>query len=155
MDVAFEQPGTDGVPAGAASGGQFVTFTCGDRALAVDIMTVREIRGWIPTTQLPGQTGANSVLDIRGEVVRIYDLAEMIGAYASDSKLEGKVVMVVSVAGENVGLIVDSVSDIVFVGPEDMRPVPKPAHGDRSVRNLIKVQSELVSILDIEAIFGG
>ncbi|MDB5561256.1 MAG: Purine-binding chemotaxis protein CheW, partial [Hyphomicrobiales bacterium] len=34
---------------------QFVTFTCANRAFGIEIMSVREIRSWTPTTELPGQ----------------------------------------------------------------------------------------------------
>ncbi|MGV8856860.1 MAG: chemotaxis protein CheW, partial [Devosia sp.] len=65
---------------------QFVTFTCSNRAFGVDIMSVREIRSWSPVTELPGQPhGAKGVLDIRGSVVQVYDLAVMLGGYGSDA----------------------------------------------------------------------
>ncbi|WP_160297816.1 chemotaxis protein CheW [Devosia chinhatensis] len=131
--------------------GQYVTFTCAGRSLAIDIMSVREIRGWTPTTQMPGQNGSDGILDIRGAVVRIFDLARMIGGDWSDKTPDSKVVIVVSISGEDVGLIVDTVSDIVFAGVDDMRQVPK-AERNTAVRGLIKVEEQLVSILDPDAL---
>lgn len=132
--------------------GQFVTFTCGKRALAIDIMAVREIRSWTPATQLPGQSGINGVLDIRGEVVKIHDLAAIIGGMSYDQAPEGRVVIVVSVDGDDVGLVVDSVSDIVFARAEDMRPVPQSKDSEACVMCLIKVQDELIAVLHLDAL---
>lgn len=134
---------------------QFVTFTCSDRAFGVDIMSVREIRSWSPTTELPGQPhGAKGVLDIRGQVVQVYDLAVMLGGYASESTA-GQVVLVVSLKQQDVGLLVDTVSDIIFAQSEDLRPVPRSSSGqDNSmVTSMVKNEDRLIAILNLGALF--
>lgn len=138
---------------------QFVTFTCAGRAFGVDIMSVREIRSWSPTTELPAQPfGAKGVLDIRGSVVQVYDLAVMLGGSGrSDDANKGQVVLVVSLKNQDVGMLVDTVSDIIFARREDMRPVP-PASSDRGaamVSGLIKNEDKLIAILDLNALFPG
>ena len=134
---------------------QFVTFTCSARAFGIDIMSVREIRSWSPTTELPGQPhGAKGVLDIRGSVVQVYDLAVMLGGYGSEMN-SGQVVLVVSLDHQDVGLLVDTVSDIIFAQPEDLRPVPASG-GDRAnsiVSGMFKNEDRLISILNLSAMF--
>ena len=134
---------------------QFVTFTCSGRAFGIDIMSVREIRSWSPTTELPGQPhGAKGVLDIRGSVVQVYDLAVMLGGSGSDNN-SGQVVLVVSLQSQDVGLLVDTVSDIIFAQPEDLRPVP--ASGGNSanamVSGMFKHEDRLITILNLAAMF--
>lgn len=134
---------------------QFVTFTCSGRAFGIDIMSVREIRSWSPTTELPGQPhGAKGVLDIRGSVVQVYDLAVLLGGYGSEMN-SGQVVLVVSLDRQDVGLLVDTVSDIIFAQPEDLRPVPASG-GDRSnamVSGMFKNEDRLIAILNLNAMF--
>lgn len=134
---------------------QFVTFTCSGRAFGIDIMAVREIRSWSPTTELPGQPhGAKGVLDIRGSIVQVYDLAVMLGGYGSETS-SGQVVLVVSLQSQDVGLLVDTVSDIVFAQPEDLRPVPAsdkdPANA--TVSGMFKNDDRLIAILNLRAMF--
>ena len=134
---------------------QYVTFTCSKRAFGIDIMSVREIRSWSPTTELPGQPhGAKGVLDIRGSVVQVYDLAVLLGGYGSESNA-GQVVLVVSLDHQDVGLLVDTVSDIIFAEPEDLRPVPASG-GDRTnslVSGMVKKEERLIAILNLAAMF--
>jgi purine-binding chemotaxis protein CheW len=134
---------------------QFVTFTCGDRAFGIDIMCVREIRSWSPTTELPAQPfGAKGVLDIRGSIVQVYDLESMLGGMGGGGQT-GQVVLVVSLRHQDIGLVVDTVSDIIFAQTEDLRPVPA-SKGGRSggpVSNLVKNEDRLIAILDLGALF--
>lgn len=136
---------------------QFVTFNCGDRAFGVDIMSVREIRRWSPTLELAWQPrGGTGVLDIRGSVVQVYYLGVMIGGQgiARDSDA-GQVVLVVSIWDQDVGILVDSVSDIIFADGEDLRPAPgsNAAGGPDLVSGLAKIEDRLIAILDLGALF--
>jgi len=134
---------------------QFVTFTCGARALGVDIMSVREIRSWSPVTQLPGQPfGSLGILDIRGQIVEVYDLASMIGAHVDETQ-SSRVVLVVSREKCDVGIVVDSVSDIIFAQEEDLRPVPTSGSGsgNAAVSALVKSQDKLIAVLNLSALF--
>lgn len=134
---------------------QFVTFTCSDRAFGVDIMSVREIRSWSPTTELPGQPhGAKGVLDIRGSVIQVYDLAVMLGGHGGQSNT-GQVVLVVSLERQDVGLVVDTVSDIIFAQPEDLRPMPLSTSGrsNSMVTGMFKHEDRLIAILNLDAMF--
>lgn len=136
---------------------QFVTFTCGERAFGIDIMCVREIRSWSPTTELPAQPfGAKGVLDIRGSIVQVYDLESMLGGMGGGGQ-SSQVVLVVSLRNQDVGLMVDTVSDIIFAQPEDLRPVPasKGGRGAGPVSGLVKNEDRLIAILDLAALFPG
>jgi purine-binding chemotaxis protein CheW len=135
---------------------QFVTFTCSDRAFGIDIMSVREIRSWTPVTELPGQPhGAKGVLDIRGNIVQVYDLGTLLGSgVVTTSDTQPQVVLVVSLEKLDVGLVVDSVSDIIFADGEDLRRVPASERGGSGqVSALVRNEDRLIAILDLGALF--
>ena len=136
--------------AGTGTPRQFVTFTAGGNAYGIAIMMVREIRSWAPTTSLPdGGFGSCGVLDIRGSVVEVYDLAALLGGMSGDGG-HNTVVLVVSLGGTNFGLQVDSVSDIIFASSDDFRPSPR---GGGKVPNLVKQGDKLIGILNLEVLF--
>lgn len=149
--------GDDTVPvAQARQPNQFVTFTCGSRAFGIDIMSVREIRSWTPVTELPGQSyGAKGVLDIRGNIVQVYDLGTMLDASAvKGADTQPQVVLVVSLETLDVGLMVDSVSDIIFADAESLRPVPtRERGGSGRVSALVRNDDRLIAILDLGTLF--
>lgn len=146
MDLAMQVKSED--TAKPENDGQFVTFGCCGNAYGIDIMAVREIRSWSPTTNLPDQPHtAVGVLDIRGEVIQVYDLGMLLGTGRIDVT-DGHVVLVISLDGQDIGILVDSVSDIIQSGTDDMRPAP--TNGGRGiVKGLIKHEERMVAILDL------
>jgi purine-binding chemotaxis protein CheW len=138
----------------AATANQFVTFTCGQRLFGIEIMSVREIRKWSKTTPMPNQPyGACGVLDIRGSIVEIYDLAAMLGATSMEDETS-KVILVVSLGNRDVGVIADTVSDIIFAKPDDLRPPPGgKGRGDSTVSKLVKSDDQLIAVLDLDVLF--
>jgi purine-binding chemotaxis protein CheW len=134
---------------------QYVTFDCSARSFGIDIMSVREIRSWSPTTELPGQPrGARGVLDIRGRVVQVYDLATMLGTSTSAETSKSQVVLVVSLSDQDVGIVVDTVSDIIFATSDNVRPVPNGGRQNSGmVSTLVKVGDRLIAVLDLNALF--
>ncbi|MGV8831566.1 MAG: chemotaxis protein CheW [Devosia sp.] len=152
LEFESSDDGQDGVL--AAPTNQFVTFSAGDKGYGVDIMAVREIRSWSPTTELPdGSYSACGVLDIRGTVVEVHDLSAMLGGQRLDPA-PGHVVLVVSLGDTNVGMLVDSVSDIIFAKDDDFRAAPG-AGGDSSakVSRLVRQDDRLIAILNLPALF--
>lgn len=157
MHTSYEEPRP--VATGPVTPSQFVTFTCGPRAFGIDIMAVREIRSWSPVTELPNQPfGAKGVLDIRGSIVQVYDLTTLIGGHGGYGEEKGgQVVLVVSLKTQDVGLLVDTVSDIIFAQGEDLRPAPKASDrsGSGPVLGLVRNEDRLIAILDLKALFPG
>jgi purine-binding chemotaxis protein CheW len=137
-----------------ATTNQFVTFTCGQRLFGIEIMSVREIRKWSRTTPMPNQPfGACGVLDIRGSIVEVYDLASMLGAHSGEDEV-GKVILVVSLGNRDIGIIADTVSDIIFAKPDDLRPPPNgQRRGESTVSKLVKSGDQLIAVLDLDVLF--
>lgn len=129
---------------------QFVTFYVGNNAYGIDIMAVREIRSWTPTTDLPDQAyGARGVLDIRGSIVEVFDLSTVLGSGARDPQAN-QVVLVVAIGDRDVGLAVDSVSDIVDAADGDF--AKPPVHGGK-VASIVRQNEHLISVLDLNVLF--
>ncbi|MFO7855209.1 MAG: chemotaxis protein CheW [Paracoccaceae bacterium] len=149
-------PGEPVATAGAAYK-QYVTFLVGDRAYGVDIVSVREIKQWSPTTALPNQPHyMRGVLNLRGTIVPVHDLRARFGDPLTDAA-ETHVVVIVWIGDQTVGVLVDAVSDIITVCGDEIRPVPGgESDMDRSAINgLVSTESGMVALLDLDALFGG
>ena len=95
----------------AASDLELLSFYVGDHEYSVDIMSVREIRGWTRTTSLPHSPHfVRGVINLRGTVLPVVDLALRLGLDAQEPH-DRNVVVVVDLDGRTLGLRVDAVSD--------------------------------------------
>ncbi len=142
--------------ASAADRQQYVAFELGDQFYGVEITSVREIRQWSPTTELPNQPHyGRGVLDIRGEVVPVYDLRARFGGPMVEVN-ESHVVLIVSIDDNSIGILVDTVSDIIDVSAADMRPVPEGAREaeHETVTSLANQGNRMIALLDLSALFG-
>jgi purine-binding chemotaxis protein CheW len=135
---------------------QYVTFRAGNSRYGIDVMTVQEIRSWQPTTPLPQRpSSARGVLDIRGQVVEVFDLGKLLGGPAFEPNA-GSVVLVLSLDDKVMGVLVESVSDIIQVRPQDQMPVPRAAaDGARSnqVSSMVNHEGQLVALMNVDALF--
>ena len=134
---------------------QFVTFTVGEEAYAVDILQVREIKGWTEVTRLPNQPAhMRGVLNLRGVIVPIFDLRCRFGQGLTEAT-PIHVVVIVAVADRIVGILVDTVSDILTVGAEEIRPVPDlDSRSDRDfLKGLATSDDRMVALLQLDKLF--
>lgn len=104
--------------------GEFVVFRIGSQEFCIEISAVREIRGWSRCTLLPHSPEALiGVINLRGTILPIVDLAKRLGL-PSQEPTERHVTVVIESDNRSFGIVVDSVSDIVDVGPDSIRPLP-------------------------------
>jgi purine-binding chemotaxis protein CheW len=109
---------------------QLVCFTIGDETYGIDIRAVREIRAWSATTLLPNAPDfVRGVINLRGTVVPILDLRARFGRGQTEPT-KVHVVIVVSIESRVVGILVDTVSDILAVAETDIRSVPEIGGAD-------------------------
>lgn len=143
---AFETPPTSG-----SEIRQYVTFTCAGQVFGIDIMAMREIRNWSPVTPLPGQKpDVLGIIEIRGRVIPVHDLALRIGCSAEKRpQHEGQVILVLVIDGRDMGLLVDAVSDIIEVEADGLLPVPEiEGSAARFLGGIARHGDALVAILD-------
>ncbi|MCW2283281.1 purine-binding chemotaxis protein CheW [Rhodoblastus acidophilus] len=113
--------------ASAGASREFIVLRLDAMDFAIDIMAVREIRGWTPATALPhAPSFVRGVINLRGAVLPIIDLAERLG-FAPIELTARRVVIVVQIGGRLVGLLVDAVSDILSQPLETIQPIPDVA----------------------------
>lgn len=141
-------------PGPAADEVELLSFRVGDHEYSVDIMSVREIRGWTHATSLPHAPDyVRGVINLRGTVLPVIDLARRLGL-ASEEPTERNVIIVVDTQGRTVGLRVDAVSDILSMPVDEMRAPPELAADEaRSfVRALTIIEGRMVRVLDLHAV---
>src|ERR1700733_10199617 len=103
---------------------QYLTVNLADEEYGVDILAVREIRGWTPVTRIPqAPPYVLGVLNLRGAIVPVLDLRLRFGLKREEYTAT-TVTVIVTVAGRNFGVVVDAVSDVVDVDAAAIRPVP-------------------------------
>ena len=136
---------------------QYVSFEAGDEQYAVDIMKVREIKGWTEVTNLPNQPDhVRGVLNLRGAVLPIIDLACRLGG-GFTNVTERHVIVIVSMEGRQVGLLVDAVSDILTVPDDKIQPVPETdvREDSRVLSGFLTDEDQLVAMLDLDRLLSG
>ncbi|MBL4890909.1 MAG: purine-binding chemotaxis protein CheW [Rhizobiaceae bacterium] len=113
-------------PTGAvAATEEYITFRIRDQEFCVEITSTREIRGWSNATRLPHSPDyLVGVINLRGTILPIIDLSARLGLEPSEPS-ERHVIIVVQVEEKIFGLLVDAVSDILDVGPDQIRQVPE------------------------------
>src|SRR6202000_2767488 len=139
---------------------QVLTFVLGNETYGVDILRVQEIRGWSAVTKIPhAPSHVLGVLNLRGSIVPIVDL-RMRFSLDSAEYTAVTVIIVVSVissAGRrDFGVVVDGVSDVVDVNPEQVKAAPElGAKGATDyIRGLVPVPERMVVLLDIDRLIG-
>ena len=90
------------------AGRELISFRVGAQEFCVDIMDVREIRGWTPATALPRSPGfVRGVINLRGAVLPIVDLAARLGFESADPTAR-HVIIVAQIGAQLVGLPVET-----------------------------------------------
>jgi purine-binding chemotaxis protein CheW len=143
-----------------AASRQVLTVTLGSEIYAVDILRVKEIRGWSPVTQLP-KTPAHvlGILNLRGSVVPIIDLRRRFllqGIEFTASTVIVLLTVTTAAGGHEFGVVVDGVSDVVDIPAENIRDVPPlgPAGNSEFIECLATVGANMLILLDVDALLG-
>jgi purine-binding chemotaxis protein CheW len=129
-----------------------ISFDIAGEGYCLDVMGVREIRGWTPITSMPSAPGhIRGMINLRGSVIPVVDLAVRLGQGRSEGTAR-TVIIVVEDAGQLTGLLVDAVSEIFTVELKNIQPPPEIAPATRElVQGVITGQGErLLSWLSLE-----
>lgn len=132
---------------------QLITFEVESQVFGIDIMAIREIRAWTPTTRLPHVPHyVSGVVNLRGTVLPVVDLAARLG-WRATAPTSRHVIIVTQIVGQFRGLIVDSVSDIVTFADDALQP--PPTTGDAVVpflEGLVSIDERMVMVLNLHAL---
>lgn len=141
-----------------ANQSDFVCFRIGEQDYCIEIDVVREIRGWTPATVLPyAPRHVTGVINLRGAVVAVVDLAARLGLGRTDPTPR-HVVIIVALGSQTVGLLADVVSDIMRIDEAAMKPVPDVASDGTSgfITNVITLEDgRMLRRLDLGTVLPG
>jgi purine-binding chemotaxis protein CheW len=140
-----------------AAGSEFLTFRLGAEEYGIDILKVQEIRGWEPPTTIANAPAfIKGVINLRGAIVPIIDMRIKFNleeaAYDSFT-----VVIILNVGGRVVGIVVDSVSDVITLAQEHMRDAPEfsGALDTDYITGLGTADDRMLILVDIERLMTG
>lgn len=141
----------------SADANQFLTFSLGEEEYGVDILKVQEIKGYVPATRIPNAPyDVTGVLNLRGTIVPIVDLRRKFSLPPVDYD-QFTCIVVVVVQDRVMGIIVDSVSEVMNIPPADIQPPPDFGSGASvsAIRGMAKVGDNLIILLDIDTVLLG
>jgi purine-binding chemotaxis protein CheW len=154
MSNATTSPGEFGLADGANAKGnssQFISFAIGDDQYGVDIMAVREIKGWTSITHLPRQPDyVRGVLNLRGVIVPIVDLRCRFNQGMTEAT-PLHIVIIVQIGSKLIGLLADRVLDIVSLDATQIQPVPRVVQAARLdfLSGIVTVEDAMIALIDL------
>jgi purine-binding chemotaxis protein CheW len=149
--AALDELSRVGASSAAAAPTQLISFAIGNDQYGVDILAVREIKGWTEITHLPKQPDyVRGVLNLRGVIVPIIDLRCRFGqGLTLATPLH--IVIIVQVGSRPVGLLADRVLDIVSIDPSQIQRVPRVVQSTRLnfLSGLVTTESAMIALIDL------
>ncbi len=133
---------------------ELISFCIDEQEFCLDIMAVREIRGWTPATPLPHSPPyVRGVINLRGAVLPILDLKARLGLGHVEPSARS-VIIVVHIGSRLVGLLVDAVSEILAAEGSAVQPTPNVGCEtvNRFVRGIIASEGRMISWIALDDI---
>lgn len=131
---------------------QLVTFRLGSEEYGINIMQVQEIIRlpaivWVPKAPL----FVEGVINLREQVIPVIDLAKRLDV-SSKGRTDDTRVVIANIQGNLVGLVVDSVSEVMRIGAEDIEPLPEimRSSNERCLKGIAKLDDRLIILLNLE-----
>jgi purine-binding chemotaxis protein CheW len=134
---------------------ELIAFRIGEQEFSVNIMSVREIRGWTQATPMPhAPSYVLGVINLRGAVLPIVDMAARLGMAASEPTAR-HVIIVAQVKTKIVGLLVEAVSDILTITDENIQPVPEISSDleKQYARGILAIDKRMICMIELDALF--
>ena len=119
--MSITQPATQGTE---GAGSEYLAFTLGSEEYGIDILKVQEIRGYEAVTRIANAPEfIKGVINLRGIIIPVVDMRIKfkLGTPTYD---QFTVVIILNIAGRVMGMVVDSVSDVTTLTPDQVKPAP-------------------------------
>ncbi len=133
---------------------QLVIFQLGREEFAVEVIQVREIIRMQDITRMPkAPSFVEGIINLRGQIIAVLDLAQRLNLEAAERGSETRII-VVEAGDVKVGMIVDSVSEVMRIGEEEVEPSPALAADVEAVylKGVVKQENRLIILLDLTRI---
>jgi purine-binding chemotaxis protein CheW len=131
---------------------QFVTCHVDGEEFAVDILSVQEIIRMVEITRVPkAPSFVEGVINLRGRIIPVLDLRRRLGVPGAERTAQSRIV-VVMVRGRVVGLVVDSVSEVLRIPKSAMEPAPSlgTTVGAEFIQGVGRLEDRLLTLLDLK-----
>ena len=133
---------------------EFSTFYVGGALCGINILNIQEINKHFEITQVPQASDyIEGILNLRRRIVTIIDLGKKLGLDPVNKDKENRNIIVNS-DDEHIGLLIDSISDVVIAKADDIEPAPSNIGGlkGKYFQGVVKTDQQLIGILDIDEV---
>jgi purine-binding chemotaxis protein CheW len=135
---------------------QLVSFKLGEETYGIEITKIREIILVGEITQIP-ETPAyvKGLINLRSTVIPVIDLRVRFSLANSELTPESRI-MVLNVGSRTIGIVVDSVNEVLRVTPQEISPAPPTvtSSGNEYMTGLVRLKEDLLILLDVDRLFG-
>ncbi|HIJ60277.1 MAG TPA: chemotaxis protein CheW [Nitrospirae bacterium] len=135
---------------------QLVTLTLGTEEYAVDILKVQEINRMKEITRVPNSPSyVEGVINLRGKVIPVVNLRSKFGLQEKENDERTRII-IMDIQGIIMGLIVDSVSEVLRIPSNIVEPTPPMASNISSefIKGIAKLEDRLIILLDMDKLLG-
>jgi len=134
------------------SGSEYLAFTLGSEEYGIDILKVQEIRGYETVTRIANAPEfIKGVINLRGIIIPVVDMRIKfnLGTPTYD---QFTVVIILNIGGRIMGMVVDSVSDVTTLMPDQVKPAPEmgTAFNSDYLTGLGTVDERMLILIDID-----
>ena len=143
-----------------AMGGKYLTFTLAEEDYGISIKKIKEIIGMMPVTKVPRTNDfVKGVINLRGKVIPVIDLRLRLGLEEIEHT-DRTCIVIVEVVGRQatvqMGIIVDSVSEVLNIQDGDVEAAPELSAGDRTryIMGMAKIGESVKILIDIDRVLG-
>ena len=131
---------------------EFLTFTLGNEEYGIDILKVQEIRGYDTVTHIANAPEfIKGVINLRGVIVPIVDMRIKFKV-GEPTYNDFTVVIIINVMNRVIGMVVDGVSDVVALSPDQIKPAPEmgAAMDTDYITGIGTMNNQMLILVDIE-----
>lgn len=135
---------------------QWVTFRCDSETYGIDVMHVQEVRRYTEIAPVPGaEHDVLGIVNLRGSVVTVVDARMRLGHHTGEITDETRIV-IVEHEGEVIGLLVDQVSEVVYLRRSEIEGSPRVSNDEtkRFISGVCNKDDKLYILLSIEKLLG-
>ena len=135
---------------------QLVTFNLDNEEYAVAILKVQEIIRMKEITRVPNSPAeVEGVINLRGKVIPVVDLRKKFGLAGKENDEQSRI-MIMDIQGITMGLVVDSVSEVLRIPSNTVEPTPPMASNISAefIKGIAKLEDRLIILLDMDRLLG-
>jgi purine-binding chemotaxis protein CheW len=133
---------------------QLISFNLGNEEYAVDIIKVHEINKIPDITSVPNsEDNIEGVINLRGKIVPVVNFRKKFGMPERDTDDRSRIV-IMDLQGIMMGILVDSVSEVLRIPPDIVEPAPEMASSisQEFIKGIAKLDDRLVILIDIDSL---